>query len=107
MSDALRTIELDASVWNTPLDFIVALQKALNAPEWCGTNVDAINELMIWGLEAGELPPPYVVRISGVSAAPEDVQNYVAIQAEYVQEARAEKDIRDGEDINVSITIVS
>jgi hypothetical protein len=103
----MRTIELDASDWQTPLDFIIALQKALNAPEGCGSNVDAINELMVWGLGAGELSAPYAVRISGASAAPEGVQDYIALQAQCLQEARAEKNARDGYDADVSITVES
>jgi hypothetical protein len=99
----VRTIELDASGWNVPLDFIRALQKALNAPEWCGSNVDAINELMVWGLGAGELPAPYVVNISRISAAPQEVRDYIALQERCLQEARSEKNARDGCDINVGI----
>ncbi|HVW74436.1 MAG TPA: barstar family protein [Rhizomicrobium sp.] len=102
----MRTIELDASDWTTPVDFIRALQIALDAPEWCGSNVDAINELMIWGLGAGELPPPYVVKISKVSASPQEVQAYIALQAKCVREARAEKHARDGADTDVSIEII-
>jgi hypothetical protein len=97
------TIELDASDWKTPTDFLRALQKALNAPEGCGSNVDAINELMVWGLGAGELPPPYVVKISRASLVPKNVQDYIALQATSVQAARVEKRMRDGTDINVSI----
>ena len=99
----MLTIELDASDWKTPLDFVNALQKALNAPEWCGSSVDAINELMIWGLGAGELPPPYVVKISGASFTPKEVRDSIALQARSVQEARAEMNARDGRDIDVSI----
>lgn len=99
----MRTIELDASGWKTPIDFIGALQKALNAPEGCGFNVDAINELMVWGLEAGELSPPYVINIVGVAAAPGEVRDYIALQAECVQQACAEKRDRDGTDVEVSI----
>ena len=101
----MRTIELDASDWQMPLDFIIALQKALNAPEWCGSNVDAINELMVWGLGAGELPAPYVVRIARTSAAPEEVRDYIALQARCLREARAEKNARDGYDTDVSIKV--
>jgi hypothetical protein len=99
----VRIIELDASGWKTPLDFIRALQKALNAPEGCGSNIDAINELMVWGLGAGELSPPYVINISQASTAPQEVRDYIALQGKYVQEARAEKNLRDGSDVNVSI----
>lgn len=99
---AKRIVELDASGWLTIVDFIDALRRALNAPEWCGSNVDAINELMIWGLEAGELAPPYVVNIAGLAATPSEVRDYVALQAECVQKARAEKKWRDGSDIDVS-----
>ena len=103
----MRIIELDAGDWQAPLDFIDALREALNAPEWCGSNVDAINELMIWGLGAGELPPPYLVKISRTSVTPKEVQDYIALQAMCVQEARAEKNARDGEDIDVSIEILA
>jgi hypothetical protein len=99
----MRIVELDASVWRTDLDFIRALQKALNAPDWCGSNVDAINELMIWGLGTGELPPPYIVQISGAANAPKEVQDYIALTANYVREARQEKVTRSGVDIEVSI----
>ena len=99
----MLTIELDANDWKTPTDFLRALQNALNAPEWCGFNVDAINELMVWGLGAGELPPPYVVKISRASVIPKDVQDYIALQAKCVQKARIEKRMRDGSDTNVSI----
>ena len=99
----MRTIELDASGWKTPLDFIKALQEALNAPVWCGSNVDAINELMVWGLGAGELLAPYIVNISGLSVTPGEVQRYVALQARTIKEARAEKTKRDGTDVNVRI----
>jgi hypothetical protein len=99
----VRTIELDASGWKTPIDFITALQNALKAPEWCGSNVDAINELMVWGLDAGELAPPYVVNIVGTSLAPEEVRDYIALQARCVQDARAEMEARYGTDVNVSI----
>jgi hypothetical protein len=99
---AVRTVELDAGDWKTPLDFIAALQKALDAPPWCGSNIDAINELMVWGLGA-EDPPPCVVSISNASAAPHEVQDYIALQAIYVQKARAEKITRDGYDLDVSI----
>jgi RNAse (barnase) inhibitor barstar len=99
----MRIVKLDASGWVTALDFIRALQKALNAPEWCGSNVDALNELMIWGLGAGELPPPYTVQISEVAKAPRDVQEHIALIANYVQKARKEKMARDGDDTEVSI----
>jgi hypothetical protein len=62
---------------------------------------------MVWGLGAGELPGPYVVSISRTSAAPEDVQHYIALQARCLKEARAEKNARDGYDIDVSIKIES
>jgi len=99
----LRIVELDATDWKTPVDFVRAIQRALDAPEWCGSNVDAINELMIWGLRAGELPPPYVVKIFGVSATPQEVQDYIALQARCVQQAREEKMGRDGYDTEVRI----
>jgi len=95
----VRTIELDASRWTTPLEF----KEGSERTKMCGSNVNAINELMIWGLGAGEVPPPYIVKISRASAAPKEVQDYVALQARSVQKARAEKKTRDGRDVNVSI----
>lgn len=99
----MRIVQLDASGWKTVLDFLTALKKALNAPEWCGSSVDAINELMIWGLVAETPQPPYVVQISGTAKAPKDVQDYIALTADCVREAREEKKARDGEDLDVSI----
>jgi hypothetical protein len=99
----MRVVELDASGWVTALDFIKALKKALHAPAECGSNVDALNELMVWGLGMGELAPPYVVQISGMGKAPKEVQEHVALVANYVQEARKEKYVRDGYDTDVCI----
>jgi hypothetical protein len=99
----MRIVELDASSWTTTLDFIRALQRALNAPKECGSNVDALNELMVWGLGMGELPPPYIVQIPGTANAPKDVRDHIALIANYVQKARKEKMARDGYDIEVSI----
>jgi Barstar (barnase inhibitor) len=99
----MRVVDLDASGWVTALDFIRALQKALHAPAECGSNVDALNELMIWGLGMGELAPPYVVQISGIAKAPKEVQEHVALVASYVQKARKEKLARDGYDTDVGI----
>ena len=70
----MRTIELDALGWRTPIDFLSALKKALLAPEWCGSNPDAITELMVWGLGPDAMQPPYVVQISNVASAPEEVR---------------------------------
>jgi len=100
----MRTIEIDASRWNTALDFIRALQSALSAPEWCGSNVDALMELMVWGLGAGEFAPPYVVRISGADKAPQEVRDHIALIVDHVRRARAEKVARDGEDVDVTIS---
>ena len=101
----MLAIDLDASGWKTPLDFIRALQMALGAPFWCGSNIDAINELMVWGLGPGDLPPPCIVSISRVSSTPKEVQDYIALQAKCVQAARDQKIARDGIDVNVSISI--
>lgn len=99
----MHIIELDASGWGNALDFIRALQRGLNAPEWCGSNVDALNELIVWGLGAGETPPPYIVQTLGAAKAPQEVQDHIAEVAYYVQKARREKMARDGEDVDVSI----
>ncbi|MDP1964338.1 MAG: hypothetical protein Q8K93_19320 [Reyranella sp.] len=97
----MQVFNLDARDWQTPLDFYDALKSALSAPEWCSSSLDAIMELMVWGL--GGQPPPYVVQISGVDDAPREVREEISLIAEHVQKARAEIQARDGKDVDVSI----
>jgi hypothetical protein len=102
----MRVVELDASDWKTPADFINALKKALDAPFWCGNNVDAINELMVWGLgPVNELPPSCAVNISNISRVSDEVRRYIVLQAECVHKALKERKERDGINLDVSIKI--
>jgi hypothetical protein len=100
----MRTINLDARDWRTPVDFLSAPKSALMAPEWCGSSPDAINELMVWGLGPGVMQPPYVVRISNAASAPTKVREHISLVARCVREAREDHVERDGTDVDVSIS---
>jgi hypothetical protein len=102
----MRVVPLEAVTWGSALDFLVALKSALNAPPCCGDSPDAINELMVWGLDPQVLEPPYEIQISGLDRAPKEVQEYVALTIECVNRARQEYNVRNGGDIDVSFKVV-
>jgi hypothetical protein len=101
----MRIVKLDAIGWKTSLDFLTALKVALNAPEWCGSSPDAINELMVWGLDGEVLAPPYIVEIANAAKAPVEVRDYITLIADCVQDAREEFNRRNIEDIDVGFDI--
>jgi hypothetical protein len=53
----LRLIDLDASDWQTVLDFYGALRSCVGAPEGHGWSPDAFIDSMIWG-GINRLEPP-------------------------------------------------
>jgi hypothetical protein len=84
----MRVIELDASKWTTPLDFILAIGEAVGA-EHGVTNVNALLEYMVWDWEGmGGIEPPYVVRIVNAANIPSDVQDEIALVASLVKESQ-------------------
>jgi hypothetical protein len=100
----VRTIELDATKWKTALDFYDALLTGIGAPEWHGKSPDALIDSMIWG-GINAVEPPYTVRISGLSAAPQELCAYVQLVSDVLVDGRTYRKRHKGDDIDVSIVV--
>src|SRR5258706_674096 len=99
----MRTIELDASGWETPVDFLKALQVALGSCEGHGHSPDAFVDSMVWG-GMNDVEPPYVVRVVNTARIPTEVREYISLMASIITDAREWRFRNRGDDIEVSIT---
>jgi len=100
----MNVIELDASAWKTPLDFMRALKIAIGAPEWHGLNLNAFIDSMIWG-GINDLEPPYNVIVTHAAALPEHVTDEIRVLSTALAEQRDWKLRHKGEDVHVSLVI--
>lgn len=100
----MRVIELDATKWKTVLDFYDDLLAAVGAPKGHGRSPAALIDSMIWG-GMNAVEPPYTVRISGLSAAPQEVRSYVQLVSDALLEGRIYRKRHKGDDVDVSIVI--
>jgi hypothetical protein len=102
----MRTIELDASSWETPLDFICSLQAAIGAPKGHGSNIDAFVDSMIWG-GMNRVEPPYEVCVVGGERMPKALRDYIDPVASALASGRKWKREKQGEDTEVSLRIAA
>ena len=98
----MRAIELDASGWHTVNDFINALKAAIGAPEWHGSNVAAFIDSMIAG-GVNALEPPYVIKLVNSGNLKHEVVAFIRDLASAIEETRARRLARTGEDVAVSL----
>src|SRR5262245_47461099 len=99
----MRIIELDGQAWKTPLDFVQALYEGIGQGYPHGLSIDAFVDSMIWrGM--GGVEPPYTVRVVNVGAAPKAVTDAVVALSSAIREARDERRISDGVDVDVAIS---
>lgn len=99
-------ITLDARQWRSILDFYEALLTALEAPFWHGTSINALVDSMIWG-GINYVEPPYRVQIINSDAIPGEMRDEILETAGALARARAEYELQNGEDVRVSMEIVS
>lgn len=101
----MRTIKLDAGGWSTMGDFTSALKAAIGAPDWHGTTAAAfIDSMVAGGINA--LEPPYVVEIVNTARLTPEVMKFVRDVSCWVEETRASRLARTGENVGVWIRIV-
>jgi Barstar (barnase inhibitor) len=98
----MRAIELDASGWHTVNDFINVLKAAIGAPEWHGSNVAAFIDSMIAG-GVNALEPPYVIKLVNSGNLKHEVVAFIRDLASAIEETRARRLARTGEDVAVSL----
>jgi len=98
----LQVIELDAGGWHTLNDFISALKAAIGAPEWHGSTIAAFLDSMIAG-SINTLEPPYVIKVVNSANLKEDVAALIRDLSSAIEETRARRLTRTGEDVAVSL----
>jgi hypothetical protein len=80
----MQIVELDAAGWITALDFLNALKKAIGAPDWHGSSVDAFLDTMIYHDDINALRSPYTIRIVGTRRAKPEVQDMIRLLAWHI-----------------------
>ena len=101
----MRIIELDGTKWKTVVDFYDALLSSIGAPKWHGKSPDALIDSMIWG-GINAVEPPYTIRISGLSAAPQELRDHVLLVSSVLLDGRIYRKRHKGDDVDVSIVSV-
>jgi hypothetical protein len=75
----MQIIELHADGWITAVDFLNALKKAIGAPDWHGSSVDALLDSMIYHDDINALKSPYSIRIIDVDKAEQEAQDAIRL----------------------------
>jgi hypothetical protein len=102
----MRVIELNATSWNTMRDFTTALKAAIEAPEWHGTTIAAFIDSMISG-SVNALEPPYVIKIVNFANLKREVAEFIRDLSSAIEETRARRLARTGEDVAVSFEFLN
>lgn len=92
----MRIIELDAREWKTSGDFIEALKKAIGAPDWHGSSVNAFVDSMGTG-DINAVEPPYIVRVVNTSNMRRDMIELIEAISSAVARRRSYEATRTGE----------
>jgi ribonuclease inhibitor len=71
----VREIVLDTTGWCNRDDLYDALLPALEAPEWHGRNLDALDDSIVGGLNG--VVRPYRIRLLGTASLPADLRQYL------------------------------
>ncbi|WP_298334259.1 hypothetical protein [uncultured Erythrobacter sp.] len=104
MSDAAKTIEVDASRWSSENDFYNGLAEALGSVPWHGRGSEAFAESMIFYTEMNKIRPPYRLIIRNLSRLQSGyAQEFVSLIAAYRQDRI--DDPEWGDDIGVEVVI--
>jgi hypothetical protein len=97
----MQRIVLDAAEWKTFGNFLIALTRALGAPDWHGASVDAFIDSMVIG-DINRLEPPYTIVLQSLRRTPPDLQREVRGFCAMINQAAA---AGRGTDLEVGIEI--
>lgn len=100
-----RVLDVSAASWRTVPDLYKDILRRLDAPDWHGESVDALIDSMIYGGINGLLPP-YVIRVHDADDLPDRVASELECAAQAIADARTERRVRTGIDVDVRIDIV-
>lgn len=85
---SLEIIRLDASDWAGVQDFYDAVLPALGAPDWHGTNVNALVESMVQG-DINKVEPPFRIEILNSECCSADIRQELDWTVEGTRSAKA------------------
>jgi hypothetical protein len=85
----MQIVELHADGWVTALDVVNALKKAIGAPDWHGSSVNAFVDSMVYDDDINALKSPYTIKISGVDKAKPEAQEEIRCLVQVINEHSA------------------
>ena len=101
----MRVVTLDGRRWRTPVDFHQSLFAGIEQGQSHRLCIDTFVDSMVWrGM--GGIEPPYKILVINISDAPQEVKDEVSLLASAIEEARRERFICQGVDVEVSIACV-
>jgi hypothetical protein len=80
----MQIVELHADDFVTAIDFVNALKKAIGAPDWHGSSVDAFLDSMIYHDDINALRSPYTIRMMGADKAKPEARDAIRELAEAI-----------------------
>ena len=80
---------------------------AIGAPNWHGDDINALLDSMIWHRDINELQPPYRIVLHNTAALPKKVKNVIVLMRDYLALDRQEHIVRNGDDVDISLEILS
>jgi hypothetical protein len=98
----MKIVELHADGWVTATDFMNVLKKAIGAPDWHGSSMDAFLDSMIYHDDINALKSPYTIRIAGVGKAKPEAQDAICLLARLINERGASD---RGSDLEVAVLV--
>jgi len=102
----MKTIEIDATEWETVLDFYHAILKAIGAPKGHGISIDALLDSMIWG-GMNSVNAPYIIRVKNIRERPKAILLEIELLARCISKARADFAARHGHAPDVRLELAS
>jgi hypothetical protein len=101
---AMHTIELDASQWKTPSDFVLSLKAALGVPYWHGSTAISFADSMVAG-GVNALKPPYVINVVNTTDLAPEVMELIREISLQVEQTRTRRLARTSKNVVVSLTL--
>ena len=79
----MQDLVVDTSTWKEVADFYDGLLRALDAPEWHGRNLDALDDSIAYGGVNG-VEPPYRLHFTGSAVLRPELQHVIRVLVEIV-----------------------
>lgn len=95
-------VQLDATGWYTPADFLEALRDAIGGPVWHGMSPAAFVDTIFWN-DYNQRKPPYQILVVGWEQLSDEVINYIDLMRQVFVRARIDRFERTGFSVDVTL----